>query len=102
MIDDLSMSSTTKKDVLKAKTFMAFVATHCHIRQYSFQVKKCDDPSCCAPPRLSSEVFSNIHWFPDPSFTSDKAHFKMFEAQEGVHTEQSLLSWMESTGGSPH
>ena len=84
--DELSMANTTKKDIVKAKAFMKFVEAHCHIRQYSLQIKKCGDIMCCSPPRLSTEEFSKIKWLPDPTLTPDKAHFKTFEELYGKET----------------
>ena len=88
MIDsNLSMSNTTKKDVSsKAPNFMKFVDTHCHIRQYSFQIKKCGDSTCCPPPRLPLDTFSSLHWLPDPTLSDNKAHFKIFQDLYGQET----------------
>lgn len=77
-----------QKDIGKAKTFLKFVDSHCCVRKYSFQVKKCNDPTCCPPSRLSSEVFSKIKWLPDPTFTSDKTHYKTFQELYGLETNE--------------
>ena len=61
------------------KIFLKFIETHCHLRQYCFQIKKCEDHACCPSPRLSTEVFESIHWLPDPTLTADRAHFKTFK-----------------------
>ncbi len=88
MIDGtLSMSNTTKKEVTKAKKFMDFFNAHCHARKYSFQVKKCVDPTCCSTPRLRSETFEEIQWLPDPTFTTDKLHYKTFHELYGTNTD---------------
>jgi len=84
---NLSMSSTAKKDVVTAKRFMEFFYSHCHTRRYSFQVKKCSDPTCCPPSRLPSEMFSKIKWLPDPTFTTDKSHYKTFQELYGTDTD---------------
>ncbi len=87
MIDsELSMSNTTKKGISKATRFLKFVDSHCHIRPYALQMKKCEDRTCCASPRLPSETISSVHWLPDPTLTSDKAHFKTFEELYGQET----------------
>ncbi len=87
MIDSsLSMSNTTKKDISKSSKFFEFVDSHCRVRPYVFQVKKCEDRNCCPPPRLSSEVFSSVHWLPDPTLKQDKSHFKTLEELHGQDT----------------
>ena len=88
MIDsELSIYNTTKKDISKAKNFLKFVDSHCHLRRYSFQVKKCEDRTCCPPPRLSEEILSSLCWLPNPTLTSDKAHFKTFGELYGQETQ---------------
>ena len=90
MIDsNLSMSNTTKKDISNAKDFLKFFDSHCHLRKYSFQVKKCEDSTCCSPPRSPSGVFSGVSWLPDPTLTPDKAHFKKFGDLYGQDTKDS-------------
>lgn len=90
MIDSqLSMSNTTKKEISNAKAFLKFFESHCHLRKYSFQVKKCEDRTCCPPPRSSSETFSSICWLPDPTLASDKDNFKTFEDLYGQETKDS-------------
>ena len=88
MIDDqLSMSNTTQKDIQKAKTFLKFVELHCHLRKYSFQIKKCSDTSCCPPSRLPTEIFSKLKWLPDPTLTLDKGNYKTFQELYGHDTK---------------
>ena len=77
---NLSISDTTKKNIsATAKDFLKFIDSHCRIRHYSFQVKKCSDPMCCSPPRLPEELFKDMKWLPDPLLTADKAHYKTFQ-----------------------
>ena len=87
--EQLSMSNTKKTEVSKAKDFMMFVKVHCHLRHYyCIQIRKCNDPSCCRPVRLPQEVFTNIHWLPDPLLTVDKSHYKQFEEVFGIETSE--------------
>ena len=62
----------TKKGLKKLKSYHSWVEVHCRVHTYSFQIKKCDDRSCC---NSSSDI--NIPWLPDPQFgTVD--HYKSF------------------------
>ena len=38
--------------------------------------------------RLPQEVFTNIHWLPDPLLTVDKSHYKQFEEVYGIETSE--------------
>ena len=90
MIDEqLSMSNTTKAEISsKAKDFMKFVKTHCRLRHYSIQIRKCNDHSCCHPVRMPQDVFTQMHWLPDPLLTADKSHYKLFEDVFGHETSE--------------
>ena len=70
--EQLSMSNTKKTEVSKAKDFMMFVKVHCRLHHYSIQIQKRNDPSCCRTVHLPQEVFTNIHWLPDPLLTVDR------------------------------
>ena len=86
--EQLSMSNTKRTEVSKAKDFMMFVKVHCRLHHYSIQIRKCNDSSCCRPVRLPQEVFTNIHWLPDPLLTVDKSHYKQFEEVFGIETSE--------------
>ena len=61
----------------------------CQQRHYSFCVKKCGDINCkiCKPPRLPREVFSKIHYIPDP-IPSSNGHYKPFSEVYGMQTTE--------------
>ena len=66
-----------------------FLSHCCQQKHYSFSVKKCGDTSChiCKPPRLPSEIFSQIHHLPDPTPESD-GHYKSFSDVYGTTTTE--------------
>ena len=83
------MSNTKKTEVSKAKDFMMFVKVHFRLCHYSiYLIRKCNDPSCCQPVHLPQEVFTNIHWLPDPLLTVDKSHYKQLEEVFGIEISE--------------
>ena len=86
--NQLSMENTTKKEVMKAKSFLEFVDKHCRQRHYSFQIRKCSDPLCCPPLRCPQAVFDSFHWLPDPMLNKDKAHYRVFQDVYGKTTSE--------------
>lgn len=55
-----------------------------------FSIKKCGKADCniCAPVRLSSSVFEQIHFIPDPVPDSDKEHYLPFSELYGTQTTE--------------
>lgn len=86
--NQLSIENTTKKEVMKAKSFLEFVDKHCRQRHYSFQIKKFSDPLCCPPLRCPQAVFDSLHWLPDPMLDEDKAHYRVFQDVYGKTTSE--------------
>ena len=84
----LSIEKTTKKEIMKAKSFLEFVDKHCRQRHYSFQIRKCSDPLCCSPLRCPQTVFDSLHWLPDLMLDKDKAHYKVFQDVFGKTTSE--------------
>ena len=56
-----------------------FIKHCCMARHYSFQIKKCGVPSCeiCKPVRMDWDVFTTLHFLPDPTPAGD-GHYKSF------------------------
>ena len=75
----LPMDDRTKKLVSKKPALCAFLEHCCVARHYSFQVKKCGIPTChiCKPVRMNADIFSTLHYLPDPIPESDE-HYKCF------------------------
>lgn len=64
-----------QKDMKNCKDFENFLKNHCRLRHYTFQVRKCEDPTCCLPYRNPT---GKMNWLPDPVLAQDKEHFKPF------------------------
>ncbi|PKY22926.1 hypothetical protein RhiirB3_504468, partial [Rhizophagus irregularis] len=64
----LTINDTTLVELRKFHKLKEFIDTHCQIRQYSFQIKKCNNSECtiCLPVELPIEVFDELHFLPDP------------------------------------
>ncbi|PKY62399.1 hypothetical protein RhiirA4_488807, partial [Rhizophagus irregularis] len=78
----LNISETTAEILSKKKDLQEFLKTHCRIRHYSFQIKKCNNINCgiCKPIRLPLHVFENIDFLPDPvPSNSNTDCYKEFE-----------------------
>ena len=51
-----------KTEVKECKDYQSFLLTHCKSNQYSFQVRRCGDASCCDQDATSEP----IQWLPHP------------------------------------
>ena len=71
-------------------TLKDFFKNPCRCHNYTFQVKKCCDPGCayCTlnPVRLSEELFSQLHFLPDPMLGPDGNTYLPFEDVYGTET----------------
>ena len=67
----------------------AFLTHCCRARHYSFQVTKCGVPLCtiCKPVRMNFDVFSGLHFLPDPIPKVD-GHYKSLEDVYGQRTTE--------------
>ncbi|CAB4491167.1 unnamed protein product [Rhizophagus irregularis] len=76
----LTINDTTLVELRKFHKLKEFIDTHCQIRQYSFQIKKCNNSECtiCLPVELPIEVFDELHFLPDPEPSiADSNHYKV-------------------------
>ena len=81
---DLSklLKSTTRKNI----HYQEWIRRHCKETQYAFQIRKCDDRSCCLEPRLPAE---QLFWLPDPvEDDSNEGHYKAYSVVKGVATTE--------------
>ncbi|GBC13306.2 hypothetical protein GLOIN_2v1780244 [Rhizophagus irregularis DAOM 181602=DAOM 197198] len=64
----LKIDETTQSQIRRHSALIEFMDTHCHARAYSFQIKKCNNPTCpyCKPIRLPSQEFHDLSFLPDP------------------------------------
>lgn len=63
-----------------SEIFCFFLVNHCVERQYSFQIQRCNDETCCQPPSKKRP------WLPDPVIEGE--HYKPFESVLGKATTE--------------
>lgn len=76
----LDLNKLHKAVVARNSDFPSWVERHCRQRVYSFQVCKCNDPSCC------TSKTQQFQWLPDPVLDIDRMHYKCFDAVFGTDT----------------
>lgn len=68
-----------------------FLKHCCKCWAYVFCIKKCGKDECdiCKPPRLSPDVFDDIHFLPDPKPNEKKDHYLPFAELYGSPEDES-------------
>ena len=94
----LTKDDTTKRLVSKKPDLCAFLKHCCQSRHYSFQVKKCGVSSCtiCKPVRMSMDVFSTLHFLPDP-IPDNNTHYKSLCDVYGQKTDEEYRPSLQAT-----
>jgi hypothetical protein len=72
LFPDLNLQKLVKAQTGKCQSYMEWVEKHCRIRHYTFQIRKCQDLTCCSAPKLP---FQDLKWLPDPVLDSSGDHF---------------------------
>ncbi len=85
LFPDLDPKKLQKMHTKKSKAYNDFVATHCRLRHYTFQVRRCSDGNCCL------QTDKSFSWLPDPVLQNDE-HYLDFHSVRG-ETEEILPSW---------
>ena len=80
LFPNLDLNRLQKSAVAKNSAFQLWVQRHCLQRTYSFQIRKCGDPTCC------TAKTPQLPWLPDPVLDVDQCHFKCFDAVYGTDT----------------
>lgn len=79
MIDpSLEQTMTTSNALKKQQLYHEFLKTHCQIRTYTFQIKKCTSQECyiCQPIRMPYDQFKLLSFLPDPEISAGKIYIK--------------------------
>ena len=94
----LTRADTKKQQVAKKHDLCAFLKHCCQSRHYSFQIKKCGLSSCtmCKPVCMSMDVFSTLHFLPDP-IPSNDWHYKSFPDVYGQKTSEEHRPSLQAT-----
>lgn len=64
-------------------SYLTWLDVHTRQRQYSFQIKKCGNTSCCSEPVTPVEL---LEWLPDPVLDTSKEHYKPYSEVRGQDT----------------
>ncbi|PKK56469.1 hypothetical protein RhiirC2_796970, partial [Rhizophagus irregularis] len=90
-IDNTVTQNGTSQNKLRiCVDLQKFIKSHCLIREYSFQIKKCGESDCliCDPVRLPHEIFNQLHYIPDPQISSNPDHYQDFDSLYGQNTTE--------------
>ena len=81
----LDLEKLKKAECRKCKEYVDWKKEHCRETQYTFQIRKCNDPRCC-PPKQSHR---DLSWLPEPVLDSSKEHYKPYLEVKGQQTDES-------------
>lgn len=87
---DLDLEKLQKVHTKKSESYVRWIEKHCRQRNYSFQIRKCEDISCCPPSTLAKE---DLEWLPDPQDdNSNPGHFMLYSDLKEKDTVESYPS----------
>ena len=81
MFPDIDPMIVTKAKALKNVVLKTWIDSHCRERQYTFQVRKCNNPECCLAPQLPSD---KLEWLPDPVLDPTGEHYLPLDQVIGI------------------
>ncbi|CAB4373277.1 unnamed protein product [Rhizophagus irregularis] len=86
----VTQNGTSQNKLRTCVDLQKFIKSHCLIREYSFQIKKCGESDCliCDPVRLPHEIFNQLHYIPDPQISSNPDHYQDFDSLYGQNTTE--------------
>lgn len=86
LFPSLDTERMTKAHTSRCKEYQKYLQDHCRERQYSFQIRKCSDITCCGASRVPRE---QLHWLPDPVLdTANQGHFRPFQSVFKTETNE--------------
>jgi hypothetical protein len=89
LFPSLDLSKLQKVHTKKCEEYLQWMNLHARERTYSFQIRKCDDGSCCSPKHLEKE---QLNWVPDPELKDPEHFFKYDEVLDKETSEKDLPS----------
>lgn len=72
LFPDLDIEKLVKAQTSKCLAYTTWVEKHCRLRHYTYQIRKCQDITCCSPTRLP---YDDLKWLPDPVLADDGEHY---------------------------
>lgn len=83
LFPDMDLTKLQKTHTRKIKSYQDWLDRHCKSTQYVFQIKKCDNVSCCIPPRNPQPS-----WLPDPQLDATGEHYLPYSEVRGKETTE--------------
>ena len=74
--EGLDTNKLIKQNTCTVASYQKCLAKHCRQRQYIFQIRKCNDRSCCSATCVSDD---SLKWLPDPMLHSSGERFLPFQ-----------------------
>ncbi|CAJ0824720.1 14777_t:CDS:2 [Entrophospora sp. SA101] len=92
--EQITINDTASVELKRFQNLKNFMSTHCQIRQYSFQVKKCNRNECrvCLPIELPIEVYNNLHFLPDPEPSRNFLAYMVLKLQKSFIQPRCIYS----------
>ena len=85
MFPKLDISKVQKAHTKKSLTYNNWLDLHARERNYTFQLRKCDNIECCSPARLPRE---RLTWLPDPVLDENGQHYKDYQEVKSEETTE--------------
>ena len=83
---ELNLAQLQKIHTKKVQSYVSWLEQHCRERQYTFQIRRCEDSNCCLPCTLPKE---DLQWLPDPMFDeNDRDHFRKYSDVKHIETTE--------------
>ena len=80
---DLDLNKLQKAHTAKSQAYNAWLSSHCRLRHYTFQTRKCKDEAC----RLATRIpYEELSWLPDPVVDSSGNNYKPYTEVKGQET----------------
>jgi len=81
----MDLGKIQKVHTNKVQAYVTWKEAHCQERQYTFQIRKCQDSRCCVPPLLPE---TTLQWISDPVLSEDDQQYKPYQEVKGLHTTE--------------
>ncbi|XP_033753308.1 uncharacterized protein LOC117336780 [Pecten maximus] len=82
LFPQMDLDKLQKVHTKKVPAYVAWKEVHCQERQYSFQIRKCDNPACCLQEIPNS---TRPKWLQDPVLR-DADHYMTYNEMKGLET----------------
>lgn len=83
---EMNLAQLQKIHTKKVQSYISWLEKHCRERQYTFQIRRCEDNNCCLPSSLPKQ---DLQWLPDPVVDqNDPDHFKKYSDVKDTETTE--------------